>query len=309
MAYLKLEYWNSCDIGGLLYQTGYKNIMYLDVDAGKPVFETIEEGQEDGDKNFVSFYTKMVKKYKIETILPEYQFDVINFASIHDYKQITLNNGESSRCLTFQVENKGWDNNGADVQVEISFSVDYITKTNCCNDKIELSRCATCEKTISGMWATTSLQYTDPFNTMVLPNRYYMIYDTITGQSTLMYLTTKDIPWRIPDTQWNYVCFGAYKWYLDNSGHYRIYQYLESTLTGLVVNNVCQCLPNTWAQLYVSDNGGAYVVSGAPVYMSTAMSNGINHTVISGHNYKFKFYMFNNNCTYGYSNEVTVVVP
>jgi len=36
MAYLKLEYWDSCDFGGLVYQLGYKNVMYLDVDVGTP---------------------------------------------------------------------------------------------------------------------------------------------------------------------------------------------------------------------------------------------------------------------------------
>ena len=207
------------------------------------------------------------------------------------------------------MENKGWDDNGANVKVEVSFSVDYITKSNCCDNRIELTKCAKCEKGLDGMLLTSSAEYQDPINHALKPNRYYLIYDTLTGQSDVEFLDTRvEDLWTVKN-DWNYICYSTYKWYLDYSGRYRIYHYLTATLNALIVNCKCYCLPNTWAQLYVSDNGGAYTVSGLPVYMSVAMSNGINHTVQSGHTYKFKFYMYNNNCTYGYSNEVTVVVP
>ena len=77
MAYLKLEYWDSCDIGGMIYQFGYKNVMYLDVDVGTPTIEVVEEGAEDGDKNFITFWKKMIKSYKFFIPIPEYQFDTL----------------------------------------------------------------------------------------------------------------------------------------------------------------------------------------------------------------------------------------
>lgn len=313
MELLKLEYWNTCDIGGLIYQFGYHNIMYFDLDVGKPVIETIEEGVEDGEKNFISHFTKMVKKYKIETILPEYQFDAINFAALHDYKQITLNNGESARCLTFQVENKGWDDNGADVQVEISFSVDYIIKTNCCENNVQLSKCAVCQQTIQGFYKINGIEYNDPWNQGVLAGKYYMITGAaFTDPATLMLASTQ-YGWKISDRQPDQVCVTVgginYKWYKDDSGKYRLYQYETGTLTGLNVNLKCYCYPHTWAQAYVSTNGGAYVLTGNPVYKSVAESLGITIPVLSGNTYDIKFYNYNNNCNYGYSNVLQFIVP
>ena len=304
---LKLEYWNSCDIGNIIYQFGYKNVMYFNLDVGVPVFETIEEGVEDGDKNFIPQFTKMIKKYKFYTLLPEYQFDVLNFASLHDYKMITLANEESSRCLTFQVENKGWDNNGSDVQVEVSFSVDYIVKTNCCNTILSgAQKCIACEKTLEGIVESGSLPYINPFSLNKV-NRYYIVYDELTLPSDLMQLTT-DLLWK-PAAYWNYVCLTLgginYKWYKDGSGKYRIYQYLQEYVSGTPTIFRAFCLPSTYAQLYISTDNITFVASGSPVYKNIAETAGISVSLAAGTWY-VKFLMYNINCNYGYSNTITV---
>ncbi len=313
MAYLKLEYWNACDMGGLLYQLGYHNIIYLDVDAGKPVFETIEEGVEDGEKNFISTFTKMIKKYKLEMLLPEYQFDALNFASLHDYKYITLNNGETSRCLTFQVENKGWDDRGADVIVEVAFSVDYIIKENCCSSQLQLSDCVVCQKTIDGMVKKNGVEYNDPFNHSLLVNGLYIVNgQTLEAPAELLYLQTRSPFWFEPERKPEIVCLSSgginYKWYSKDNLYY-LYQYLDGgSIVGSTITFKMYCLPNSWAQLYVSSNGGAtYVKEGTPVFKSVA-ENGVSVTKAAG-TYLYKFYLYNNNCNYGYSNVRTIVIP
>ena len=54
--YLKFEYWNTCDLGNIYYQGGQHFIFYLDADVGEPIHEEVEEGQENGDGDFIPTY-------------------------------------------------------------------------------------------------------------------------------------------------------------------------------------------------------------------------------------------------------------
>ena len=69
--YINIQFWNSCDCE-IYYLGGFKQSLYLDTDFIAPEWELDEEGQEDGDKEFVRTFGKVKKTYNCEFIAPEF---------------------------------------------------------------------------------------------------------------------------------------------------------------------------------------------------------------------------------------------
>ena len=103
--YLKFEYWNTCDLGKIYYQGGQKFTFYLDGDALEPFYEEVEDGQENGDGDFIPTYRRQIKKYIIRTsLIPDYLFDAIKRMELHDNVELTWKSGEVEQIYNVQSE-------------------------------------------------------------------------------------------------------------------------------------------------------------------------------------------------------------
>jgi hypothetical protein len=103
--YLKIEYWNTCDLGSIYYQGGFKPRFYLDADVGEPFYEETEDGQENGDGDFVPTFRRQIKKYLIKTgLLPEFLIDAIKRMELHDNVWLTFKTGEIEQIFNVSVE-------------------------------------------------------------------------------------------------------------------------------------------------------------------------------------------------------------
>ena len=103
--YLKFEYWNTCDLGKIYYQGGQKFTFYLDGDALEPFYEEVEDGQENGDGDFIPTYRRQIKKYIIRTsLIPDYLFDAIKRMELHDNIELTWKSGEVEQIYNVQAE-------------------------------------------------------------------------------------------------------------------------------------------------------------------------------------------------------------
>ncbi len=60
-AYLKIEYWNSVDYGYVLYQDGFKNRIYLDVELERPDYNVTIESDVNGDNQEIPKFRKWEK--------------------------------------------------------------------------------------------------------------------------------------------------------------------------------------------------------------------------------------------------------
>ena len=130
--YLKIEWWNSCDILPILYSTGFKNLIYLDTYTEAIQPEVQEEGDKDGDENFIPTFQRVVCKHKIEFIGPDYLLDSLVLASIHDNIFIT-EDAEAIQVTALKVTNDYGENFCGSSKVEFELP-DAYKKTACCGN-------------------------------------------------------------------------------------------------------------------------------------------------------------------------------
>lgn len=137
--YLKFEYWNECDLGNIYYQGGQKFMFYLDADVGEPLHEDIEEGQENGDGDFIPTYRRQMKRYRIRTgLIPDFLIDAMQRMKLHDNIELTFKTGEVEQIYNvdiepeWQFEKYAWQGT-----VTMTFDMDEsITVGACCDNLV-----------------------------------------------------------------------------------------------------------------------------------------------------------------------------
>jgi len=149
MDLLKIEYSNTHDLidkvagdisGRVLYQNGYSNSVYLDVDVKEPKYPILEDGKDNGDKEFIPTFLKWEKRYVFTDYLPEFLVDALTLIPIHNSIWITLKNGESNKVKDV-ITDVDWEDigeteksSGCFAKVTFSFAVDSIILTTCGDD-------------------------------------------------------------------------------------------------------------------------------------------------------------------------------
>jgi hypothetical protein len=103
--YLKFEYWNTCDLGNIYYQGGHHFWFFLDGDVLEPFHEDTEDGQENGDGDFVPTYRRQMKRYWIKSsLIPEHLIDAIQRMKLHDNIELTFKTGEVEQVYNLDIE-------------------------------------------------------------------------------------------------------------------------------------------------------------------------------------------------------------
>ena len=133
--YLKIDYYNSCDLGGVYYQGGFINTIYLDTQIGAPEYQYEEEGEDNGEGVLIKTFEKLQKVYKFQVLVPEYMADALMFMALHDVVNISYTNGLYASSIRNIIVNVTWDEdtNSCMAIVDVSFQQDdQILKDNCC---------------------------------------------------------------------------------------------------------------------------------------------------------------------------------
>jgi hypothetical protein len=103
--YLKFEYWNTCDLGNIYYQGGQHFWFYLDGDVLEPFHEDTEDGQENGEGDFIPTLRRQMKRYRIRTsLIPDYLIDAIQRMKLHDHIELTFKTGEVEQIYNLDIE-------------------------------------------------------------------------------------------------------------------------------------------------------------------------------------------------------------
>ncbi|NCT92950.1 MAG: hypothetical protein GXC72_00875 [Chitinophagaceae bacterium] len=126
---VKLEWWNESDIDPLLYQTGYKNRIYLDTYTEAMPPNLIQEGENNGEGEFVPSFHRVVYKHKFEAFIPDYLQDAMAMLPIHDHVRIT-ENGDSALIYQLKVTPDYGENYIGTCRLEFELSNKYM-KTSC----------------------------------------------------------------------------------------------------------------------------------------------------------------------------------
>lgn len=134
--FVRLEWYNSCDLNEtLLYQTGYKNRVYLDtlIHNEAPTIE--EDGEEDGEGNFYPSNRRFVNNLSLKDAVPYYLADSLVAMSIHDNVSIvTPNNAYSGTIREIKPALQGIENSAL-YELILTFQQDTVyINTGCCKN-------------------------------------------------------------------------------------------------------------------------------------------------------------------------------
>ena len=141
--YTKIEYWDTCNVSDILYKTvalgsfQYKNIIYLDIDIGKPSYEYEEEGTVDGEGTFVPDFLKVQKNYLLQGVFPEFFTDALSILPLHlsieGKIEVFTFRGYTGEVETMNVTVNWQGTLGVWAIADINFSTCAVRKTNCCD--------------------------------------------------------------------------------------------------------------------------------------------------------------------------------
>ena len=127
---IKLEWCNIYNLAysdGLIpYESGFKNILYVITEIGKPDYNFTEEGEE---RNGRFFATKQIseKVYKFSFVAPEYICDALRLVRMSDFINITDRLGRVYNLESFEPE-VNWLEFGYFAEVNCSFNTDTVVK-------------------------------------------------------------------------------------------------------------------------------------------------------------------------------------
>lgn len=136
--YTKIQWWHSCDIGNLLYQTGYQNVLYLDSELTRDTPDFFEEGKEDGEKTFIPSFQKLVDKILLTDYVPEHVLNALIALPLHKNVLVTTkDNLYIGRALRFEVSFTMEDDCHASVELRFQQENALIASACCTNNALE----------------------------------------------------------------------------------------------------------------------------------------------------------------------------
>lgn len=128
---------NTCDILGGRFSQGFEQRIWLEGDISNPQYVSITEASEDGDSNEIRTYTKVLKKYRLRIMMPEFFQDGLHVLFMFDNVRLVLPDGRNEAI--YNIETAGtpeWTENGCIGITEVFFyteSYNY-SKNSCCEN-------------------------------------------------------------------------------------------------------------------------------------------------------------------------------
>jgi len=134
MAIIKIEFWNSCDFAGILYQTDWKQRLWVDTEISRPEYPIEIDTNKDTEGNEIPEFQRWQKRYKFKIAVTEPLADALTLATLCDNIYITDKYGDIAKVMPGSWQVKiNWKNDCI-AEAEIQFDVDYVSKTNCCKN-------------------------------------------------------------------------------------------------------------------------------------------------------------------------------
>lgn len=135
--YMKLEVWHGCDIGSVLFQKGYKSIVYLEAEIERVKHEIYEEGVEDGYKRFFPTVQVFKQMLRFDEFCPDYMAAALTCFQMCENIMVTTKGGfETTAAENFKTV-VSWEENAASALVECTFMQEEdLMRTGCCKNML-----------------------------------------------------------------------------------------------------------------------------------------------------------------------------
>jgi len=112
--------------GFVRYQAPYKSSIYLCTDIGKPSYEYTEEVAERDGKN-LKLKQVSIKRFRFNTILPEFLTDALRLVALHDFVEIyNYRDGRTYSVDEFDMNDPQWEDFGDLADVTFEFTTDTV---------------------------------------------------------------------------------------------------------------------------------------------------------------------------------------
>jgi hypothetical protein len=312
--YLILEWSNSCDFGDVLYQTGFRNQLYLDVDVANPTYPIEEEAQPDGDQMPHPIWQKWQKQYRFETLVPEYLLDALTMIPMHDSINIYLKSGEYGKVKEISISEPEWGD-GHLAKVIIEFSFDSIIKVACC-DNYPLVGCYESNlPDIQDIFDVTDPDFADPLGNGWNVGERAIMTISILGGNYAAYVQLNDsamwITQTLSSTYLNrtlnlnnsemYWCREELNTSKTNGHwvHYRTIENISNPVAGTVTLDG-YALPDTFIKSYYRKQPSTtWLEFASDVLSSIYEEDGVTRTGLAAGTYDFKVECYTHSCDYG----------
>lgn len=131
--YIKIDFWNEKDIKPIIYRDNFRQTIYLDTFVASFVPEIEEETEKDGYNNEIPVFQKLVLKYKITEVVPDFIKIALISLQMHDHVLLTtgFRTGEIDRV---QVTTQPHEGGGLN-DVDLVFEDNMLYKNNCQQDE------------------------------------------------------------------------------------------------------------------------------------------------------------------------------
>jgi len=134
--YLILNFFNTCNLGDLLYQDGFAQTLYLESETMENTYPEEEEGQKNGEGRFVRTFARQIKKYLTRTkAMPDYMVDVFNRMRLHDNIELIDLVGDSHNVFNLEVDHEWLFDDKYYASLELTFDYDEaVVIAACCEN-------------------------------------------------------------------------------------------------------------------------------------------------------------------------------
>ena len=132
---LKIDFSNICDLGNILYQTGFTQTAWLLSEPMETSFPIEEEGVKNGEGLFVPTFRRQSKKYIARIAnMPDFMVDVFNRMRLHDTVLLTDLVGDQNEVFNLEVEHE-WTDDKYYALITLTFDYDEtVIISGCCNN-------------------------------------------------------------------------------------------------------------------------------------------------------------------------------
>ena len=128
------SYHSFCDIDPYIFSDGFIGELYLEAHIAESPEDIYEEGEENGEGEFVPSFKRGVKQYILRTgLITAQTVDLIYFLRLLTRVELTLLTGEVVEMKNLSITHEWQFEDKQEATVEITFDMDeIITKTACC---------------------------------------------------------------------------------------------------------------------------------------------------------------------------------
>jgi len=103
--YIIIRFEHSCNLGDIIYETGFEPVVYLETEPMEAVFPYVERGSANGHDQFVPVWQRQDKNFIIRTnLVSQAMVDVLHRLKLHDTIYLTDLVGDISLVEEIEVE-------------------------------------------------------------------------------------------------------------------------------------------------------------------------------------------------------------